>query len=87
MTLAEIAGRIERLTDVVFGKSIRWFARHLASSRLQLCLNLLACPLTDPDLPDRLERTGGERASGPIASCSRSPSRASRAMPASLTTS
>jgi EAL domain-containing protein (putative c-di-GMP-specific phosphodiesterase class I) len=60
VTLAEIAGRIERLTDVVFGKSIRWFARHLASSRLKLCLNLSARSLTDPDLPDRLERMCGD---------------------------
>jgi EAL domain-containing protein (putative c-di-GMP-specific phosphodiesterase class I) len=56
VTLAEISGRIERLTDVVFVKSIRWFARNLASSALELCLNLSARSLTDRDLPDRLER-------------------------------
>jgi EAL domain-containing protein (putative c-di-GMP-specific phosphodiesterase class I) len=56
VTLAEISGRIERLTEVVFGKSIRWFARNLAPSELELCLNLSARSLTDRDLPDRLDR-------------------------------
>lgn len=56
VTLAEISGRIDRLTDVVFGKSIRWFARNLAETPLELCLNLSARTLTDRDLPDRLER-------------------------------
>jgi EAL domain-containing protein (putative c-di-GMP-specific phosphodiesterase class I) len=59
VTLAEISGRIERLTEVVFGKSIRWFARNLAASTLELCLNLSARSLTDRDLPDRLERLCG----------------------------
>jgi EAL domain-containing protein (putative c-di-GMP-specific phosphodiesterase class I) len=59
VTLAEISGRIERLTDVVFAKSIRWFARNLASSGLELCLNLSARSLTDRDLPHRLERMCG----------------------------
>jgi EAL domain-containing protein (putative c-di-GMP-specific phosphodiesterase class I) len=56
VTLAEIAGRIERLTDVVFGKSVHWFARHLASTRLELCLNLSGRSLADRSLPERLER-------------------------------
>jgi EAL domain-containing protein (putative c-di-GMP-specific phosphodiesterase class I) len=56
VTLAEISGRIERLTDVVFGKSIRWFARNLKDSSMEICLNLSGRSLTDRDLPDRLER-------------------------------
>jgi EAL domain-containing protein (putative c-di-GMP-specific phosphodiesterase class I) len=56
VTLAEISGRIERLTEIVFDKSVRWFARNLAASTMGLCLNLSARSLTERDLPDRLER-------------------------------
>jgi EAL domain-containing protein (putative c-di-GMP-specific phosphodiesterase class I) len=55
--LAEISGRIHRLTETVFTKALTWFGRHLAATEIELCLNLSARSLVDPDLPGRVERS------------------------------
>ncbi len=54
--LAEISGRIQRLTESIFTRALAWFGRHLAGTDVELCLNLSARSLVDPDLPARVER-------------------------------
>lgn len=53
--LAEVSGRIQRLTDTIFTRALDWFGRHLATTDLELCLNLSARSLMDPELPERVE--------------------------------
>lgn len=54
--LAEISGRIERLSDAIFQRSLTWFGRHLGATDIELCLNVSALSLADEGLPARLER-------------------------------
>jgi EAL domain-containing protein (putative c-di-GMP-specific phosphodiesterase class I) len=60
--LAELSGRIGRLSDTIFEQSTTWFGRHLAARGIALCLNVSALSLSDPELPGRLaeraRRTG-----------------------------
>ncbi len=53
--LAEISGRIRRLTDAIFAQALTWFGRHLAETDVALCLNLSAQSLVDRALPERVE--------------------------------
>jgi len=52
--LAELSGRIERLSDTIFEQSTTWFGQHLAASGIALCLNVSPLSLSDPALPGRL---------------------------------